>query len=104
MQLAPPAGSADEALELLSTTLNAVEDEFTGIPYRPDEWQNDGRMYPPQPDSARDVDGRPDLTRYRSLGHNTLIGANGAILIQSIREKAAELDKSGADGCTIELD
>ena len=58
----------------------------------------------PGTDSARDVEGRPELTRYRSRSHNTWIAANGAILIQAIGTKAIELDKPGADGCKIELD
>lgn len=104
MQLAQPAASAPQALDLLSSTLKQVEDELSGIPPQPDQWQNDSRMYPPQPDHARDVEGRLDLTRYRSRGHNTWIGANGAILIQTVHDEKIELDKQGADGCTIELD
>ena len=104
MRLAIRSASAEQALDLLSSTLNQVENELSGISYQPDHWQNDDRMYPPQPDSARDVEGRPDLTRYRSRSHNTWVAANGAILIQAIETKAIELDKPGADGCKIELD
>jgi len=104
MQLAQPASSAPQALDLFATTLNQVEDELSGIRAQPDQWHNDTRMYPPQPDSARDVDGRPGLTRYRSRSHNTLIGANGALLIQTIHDGRIVLDKPGADGCKIAID
>lgn len=104
MRLARRSASAEQALDLLSSTLNQVEDELSGISYQPEQWQNDGRMYPPQPDSAREVEGRPNLTRYRSRDHNTWIGTNGAIQIQSISTRTIELDKPGADGCRIELD
>lgn len=103
MQLAQPAASAPQALELLAKTLNQVENELSGIPSQPEQWHNDARMYPPEPDSARDVDGRPDLTRYRSRSHNTFISTNGAILIQTVQDQMIALDKPGADGCKIQL-
>ena len=99
---APPARSADEAMALLASTLNGVEDEFTSIPYDPSLWKTDGRMYPPQPDSARDVPGRPDLTRYRSVGHNTYIAANGALRIDGLNGESL-LSKAGGDGNEVHL-
>jgi hypothetical protein len=103
MEAAPAVGSAKEAMTLLSRTLNQVEDELTDIPFDPDRWLIDGRLYPPVPDSAREVAGRPDLIRYRSRGHNTWIGPNGAIRIADIATSSVVLDKPGADGCRIDL-
>lgn len=100
---APRAGSHDEALALLSQTLNAVEDEFTEIPYHPEEWQTDGRMYPPREDNARDVPGREDLVRYRHKSHNTFIRDNGAIEIRDLRGLTL-LKKPGVDGRGVELE
>lgn len=77
---APNAAGGAEAFDLVANTLNAVEDELTSIPYDSDTWMSDGRMYPPQADSARVVS--QDLTRYRNRGHNTLIHASGAIRIE----------------------
>lgn len=104
MQSAMPPASAEQAFELLSTVLIEVEDELSGIPYRPARWRDDGRMYPPQPDSARAVDGRPELTRYRSRNHDTWIAKNGAILVRARDTGRTELDLIGADGCGIALD
>lgn len=104
LRSALPAESAEQALELISSVLNQVEDELSGIPFRPDQWQDDGRMYPPQSDSARDVEGRPDLTRYRSRNHDTWIATNGAILIRSHDTGRIALDKTGADGCSVQVD
>ena len=63
LSAAPAASSFDEAYRQLGDILNAVEDEMTSIPFDPANWQNDGRMYPPQMDSLRTVLGRGDVKR-----------------------------------------
>lgn len=99
---APSANTAEEALRLLGDTLNQVEEELTDIPYAPENWQTDGRMYPPQEDSAREVPGKDDLVRYRSKAHNTYVRQNGAIEIHDI-DGAVVFSKSGANGKGVEL-
>ncbi len=100
---APAAADFDEAYRQIGDILNAVEDEMTSIPYDPANWQDDGRMYPPQMDSVRPVPGRDDVKRFRSKAHNTWIGANGAngaIEILSLSGQVL-LSKPGADGRTV---
>lgn len=94
---APRAATLDEALGQLTAILNAVEDELAGVPNNPGNWRHDGRIYPPERDSMRASPARPGVTRFRSLAHNTYIGANGAIEIVSL-DGTVELRKPGADG------
>jgi hypothetical protein len=101
LMAAPCADSAEEAYVLLSNTLNAVEDEHSGVTYDLDRSSSDGRMYPPQSDSIRDIDGRPELTRYRSRAHNTFIGKNGAIRIENLTRDLV-LSKPGCDGNKVD--
>lgn len=103
LRQAPLASSHDEALKLLSDTLNQVEDELTEIPFRSDRWQSDGRMYPPEEGHAREVEGRGDVIRYRHKAHNTFIRDNGAIEIRSIDEELL-FEKSGSDGRSVALE
>jgi len=97
LQDAPAQESAASALELLRQTLNAVEDELTDIPYNPEHWQTDGRLYPPRDDAARSVDGYPQITRYRSRAHNAYVAANGAIEIRDDNDNVV-LVKPAANG------
>ncbi|MFO0843741.1 MAG: hypothetical protein U0797_15330 [Gemmataceae bacterium] len=78
--------------------LTHVEDSMTSIPCNPANWRTDGRMYPPQQDSIRDVEGHPNTKRFRSLRHNTFFGENGAIEIQAVSDGAVIFAKPGANG------
>lgn len=97
LKAAPPANSAEKALELLAEILNAVEDEFSGVPFRPEHWRTDGRMYPPQEDSRVKFPERPSLRKYRNKGHYNYIGSNGSLRIDML-EGTVLLDKPGQDG------
>lgn len=77
--------------------LNAVEDELSEVPFDPASWRTDSRLYPPQMDNRHVVIGHPLVSRYRSLKHNTFIGANGAIEVQTLHGEVI-FEKPGADG------
>jgi hypothetical protein len=98
LSCAPAACTFNEAYEQLCTILNEVEDSMTSIPFNPELWQTDGRMYPPQTDSIREVEGQPKVKRFRSRKHNTYIGENGAVEISCAPETEVLLAKPGADG------
>ena len=102
---APPAAGRDEAFRQLCRVLNQVEDEMSGVAYDPTAWQSDGRLYPPQGDAARAVEGAARVVRFRSRGHNTFIGSNGAIEIAEAAEgvppRNRVFEKSGADGLSV---
>ncbi len=101
LTLAPLVKTAADALTLLGAVLNEVEDELSDIPYAPENWQSDGRMYPPQVDNARGVPGCQDLNRFRSRGHNTFVRNNGAIEIRDLQNNRL-FQKPGADGLGVE--
>jgi len=46
LEEASPPSTGEAAHELLCATLNSVEDEFTDVPFDPDSWHTDGRLYP----------------------------------------------------------
>ena len=101
LEACPAFTSQQEAMEGLASTLNGVEDEFSGVPFDPEAWESDGRMYPPQEDSARPDPLREGVTVYRSRGHSTFIGANGAVEIvvrKQGRLNATVYQREGADG------
>ena len=95
---APSAKTFDEAYSQLCSILNEVENEMTPILYNPENWQTDGRMYPPQLDNIRSVPGHPLIKRCRSRGHYTFIGENGCIEIQVISSGVTIFSKPGEDG------
>jgi hypothetical protein len=100
LSIAQPANSQEEAFDLLAAVLNEVEDEMTTIPFNPANWRTDDRMYPPQPDSIRDVPNHPNVKRYRSVGHNTYFANNGSIEITAITSEGETLlfSKAGSNG------
>lgn len=95
---APPAKTFDEAYSQICNILNEVEDEMTSIPFRPDNWRADGRLYPPQLDNIRAVPDRSNITRLRSIAHNIFIGENGSIEIQTVKPQVIVFSKRGEDG------
>lgn len=101
---APAANVVATAFDLLSQTLNAVEDELSEVPFRPENWRTDGRMYPPKEDSRVKCPERPSLKKYRNKGHYDYFGSNGSIRIETLGGDVL-LDKPGQDGRkTHELD
>lgn len=82
----------------MDEVLTAVEDELSGIPFDPERWRTDGRMYAAQDDSAADVAGHPSVTAYRHRRHETFVAENGAIEIRSLDTDQVVFAKPGADG------
>jgi hypothetical protein len=97
---AEPAADHDAAMLLIAATLMAVEDEFSGVSYNPDEPGGDGRMYPPKAMFRYTAWERPGVRCYRQTAHATFVAANGAIEIRSRRGNelgAAVFAKQGTD-------
>ena len=99
---APPVRTLKNARALLDATLNKVEDEFSGVPYNLQASDYDGRMYPPLDDNRKVISVKPKVDRFRSAGHDTFMGGNGAIKIVLRSDESTFLDKSGKDGRTID--
>lgn len=101
---APPASTAEEALELVNRILNEVEDRLSGIPYDPDaarQLVTDGRMYGPHPSFASAWP-KQGVIRYAHTRHDTFVQSNGAILIRLRRPAKVLVSKPGADGEAVE--
>jgi hypothetical protein len=86
----------------LEKTLNAVEDEYSGVPFNLENSSSDGRMYPPLDDRRKAISTNPRIERFESAGHFTLIGENGAIRIVFRLDGRVFLDKPGRDERTID--
>lgn len=102
LRAAPACASHDEAFAMIAKTLTEVEDEFSGVPNQIENHLHDGRMYPPLPDNTFTVKGRPELTRYRSRGHQIYISDQGAVLIVRADE-LIDLSKASSRGEEITL-
>ncbi|WP_338847004.1 hypothetical protein V8J88_24970 [Massilia sp. W12] len=95
LDAAAPVKTEAAGLALIASILNQVEDACTQIPYNPEAWADDGRMYPPQQDNRRTYTDK--VGRYRSRSHHTFIACYGAIRIESLGKQVL-FDKPGADG------
>lgn len=91
---APAASSSGTAMELIVSTLGAIEDDFAG---------DDDRMFPPSGDFWHLVEGRKDLDLFRQAAHDTILRDNGAILIRVRRTGRVEFEKAGQDGRKVDL-
>ena len=98
LSAAVPARSYDEAYGQLYRIMNEVEDERSDVDYDLSASATHDRMYPPQWDFIVTDDPRRGVNRLISVGHETYLGHNGAILIRERYSDAAVLDKPGEDG------
>jgi hypothetical protein len=101
LSVAPPAKNTAEARKLVETTLNAVEDDYSGVPYDPyavNATQQDGRMYPPDDKFQVLVPDHSDILCLRQRGHATYFRENGAFEIKIVKTKEVFFQKPGADG------
>ena len=101
---APPAKSFEEAVFQMTAILNAVEDEYTLIPYDAaaaiptNKLDTKGRMYPPELANFRAVAGQSHVKRYRHAYHQTFIAANGSIQVRVADSGSIVFSKAGFDG------
>jgi hypothetical protein len=97
LNAAPAAANYPENRELLTAIWNRVEDEHSGVPYNPDNWSSDGRMYPPSEDQRQPMIEEHKVV-FHSRGHRITFFHNGRIIIEvrrgSDRGKTV-LDKPG---------
>ena len=100
LEEAPAAHNRASARLLLADTLNRIEEAHSGVPYDPEEWMSDGRMYPPHDDFEQPCP-LAGAVLFHSLGHAIWFAANGAIRIEvrrRLNRGRVELDKPGTDG------
>jgi RHS repeat-associated protein len=77
---APNSTTAQQAMQQMHTSLDAVEDAYSGVPKNPNPGlAPDGRMYPAQPDNI--VVGDDGSITATSRGHITTYGSDGSITV-----------------------
>lgn len=97
---APAARTFAEMRDQLADIINAVEDQLTDIPYDPENWRNDGRIYPVQGDNVFSVVGHARVTLLRARKNFVYIGENGSIEIHNASGEVA-IRKNGMDGRAV---
>lgn len=97
---APAARTFAEMRGQLDDIINAVENQLTRIPYDPQNWQADGRIYPVQDDKVFDVAEHPRMTLLRARKNLIYIGDNGSIEIQNAFGDVI-IRKPGSDGLGV---
>ena len=102
LRQAPAASSFEEAYRLLCFTIDQVEDELSGLPNEPDQYETNPRIFAPHPqmDRMSSIAGG-QLKRFDNLRHLTYIAANGAIEIRGKHQVDACLTKAGSDGRSV---
>lgn len=103
LEASPAPANAEGALRLVTSVLEEIEDQYSGVPNDPSSPMADERIWPPIARYHFAIEGRPDLDGYRQRGHETILGANGAILIRTRRDVRVILDKAGQDGSKVNL-
>src|SRR5687767_5310006 len=94
LEAAPPAASAQEALELVSRLIEQVEDELCPVPRQhPAPVRATGRMYPPQEDRIKRLANGSIKADTRQ--HRIFCRATGAILIFYVPTRSLVLHKRG---------
>lgn len=96
----PTPHSGDTAKVFVDTVLNTIEDEFSGVPYNPQTFEDDGRLYPAQED-FRQKSPVPNVAVYFHKAHASYFGDNGSIRISRRRPPQVLIERAGCDGITI---
>lgn len=97
---APAAGTFAEMRRQLNDVINAVEDQLGRIPYNPENWRHDGRIYPVEDDNVFEVTGHPRVTLLRARKNLVYIGDNGSAEIRNASGDVA-FRKPGIDGLGV---
>jgi len=94
LEAASPAGTAEEAMDLVCRTIEQVEDQFCPLPREnPPPLVFSGRMYAPQPDRMRRLPQGQLVANTRH--HRIYCQPDGQILIEYIPLRKPILIKHG---------